>query len=71
MDTIKHYRITEPDLALLESELPRILESAAMSCNDALTRKRWAEVKRIVSDVRWDYGPPLEVHQIPAEGEAP
>jgi hypothetical protein len=63
----KYYQITEEDLAVLESELPRILDATAMSCNDPLMRKRWEAVKSIISNVRWDYGPPLEVHLVDGE----
>lgn len=62
------YRITEEDLAILESELPRLLESSMMECNDPIIRKRWEMVKSIVSNVRWDYGPPTEVHRAPCDG---
>ena len=65
--TTKLYQIKEDDLATLEAELPWLLEAAAMTCNEPLTRKRWEAVKEIVSNVRWDYGPPSEVHEIPAD----
>lgn len=61
MSTTKLFQITEYDLAVLEVELPRLLESACEACNDPLTRKRWQMVKGILSNVRWDYGPPSEV----------
>lgn len=60
----KLFQIKEDDLAVLESELPRVLDAAAMACNDALTRKRWQMVKEIISNVRWDYGPPSQVERI-------
>ena len=66
----KLFQISENDLALLESELPRILEASAMSCNDDLTRKRWQIVKEIVCNIRWDYGPPQSVERIPADPTA-
>lgn len=62
--TTKLYQIKEDDLATLESELPRLLDAAAMTCNDAITRKRWQAVKEILSNVRWDYGPPQQVEAI-------
>lgn len=58
------FRICEEDLAILESELPRLLEASAVLCNDPIHRKRWEAVKEIISNVRWDYGPPLEVQVI-------
>ncbi len=62
----KLYQITEDDLAVLESELPRIMDATTIACNDPLTRKRWQMVKEIVSNIRWDYGPPQQVEHIPA-----
>lgn len=62
--TTKLFRITEDDLALLESEMPRLMDSALDGCNDAVTRKRWKALKDILSNVRWDYGPPEEVERI-------
>ncbi len=58
------YQIKEEDLAVLEAELPRILEASMMTCNDVFTRKRWQMVRGIVSNIRWNYGPPEEVKQI-------
>lgn len=69
--TTKLYQIKEDDLAVLEAELPRILDASAMACNDALTRKRWQMVKEIISNVRWDYGPPQQVEQIPCDPDTP
>ena len=57
------YRITEDDLAVLESEIPRLMEAASPLCNDPVHRKRWEAIKKILSDVRWNYGPYLEVEQ--------
>jgi hypothetical protein len=64
---IHHFRISEDDLASLESELPRLLDASMLSCNNPITRKRWQMVKEIVSNVRWDYGSPAEVQIIPAD----
>jgi len=54
----KLYQIYEHDLAILESELPRLLERP--NCDDVIVRKRWEAIKKIICDIRWDYGPPLE-----------
>lgn len=64
MSTTKLYHITEDDLAVLEAELPRLLETSSETCNDPITRKRWEMVKGIISNVRWDYGPPSEVQRV-------
>lgn len=57
----KLYQITETDLAVLESELPHLLEASMEMCNDPLKRKQWEAVKAIMSNVRWNYGPPSEI----------
>lgn len=67
--TTKLYQIKEDDLALLESELPRLLEASFSTCNDAIVRKRWESVKSIVSNIRWDYGPPQDVRKVEHFGE--
>jgi hypothetical protein len=58
------FQITEDDLAILEQEIPRLLDAANMTCNDPIHRKRWEAVKVILSNVRWGYGPPLSVERI-------
>lgn len=63
------FRITEEDLCTLESELPEILEREGELLNDVFQRKRWEMVKGILSNVRWEYGPPLEVRRLPASNE--
>lgn len=60
----KTFFILEDDLAVLEAELPRILEREGEICNDPMQRKRWEMVKTILSSVRWSYGPPLEVRRV-------
>lgn len=62
--TGKMFTISEEDLALLESELPRLMESQLGQCNDPMVRKRWESVKHVLSEVRWGYGPPSEVIDI-------
>lgn len=60
----KLYQITEEDLAALETELPALLDANMTACNDPLIRKRWEAVKLILSNVRWNYGPPQEVENL-------
>lgn len=55
------YQIYEADLSLLEREIPSLMDSAAGTCNDPLTRKRWEAIKTVLSNVRWNYGPYLMV----------
>jgi hypothetical protein len=63
MTTALH-QITEDDLAALEQHLPQIMSATMLDCNDPLVRKQWERVKEIVSNVRWNYGPPSEVTEI-------
>lgn len=60
----KLFQIHEEDLALLEQQLPAILEATMQSCNDAMLRKRWEAVRDVVSRVRWNYGPPTSVETV-------
>ena len=62
--TTSLHQITEDDLAALEQHLPQIMSSAIMTCNDPLIRRKWERVKEILSNVRWNYGPPTQVEQI-------
>lgn len=63
MTTTLH-QITEDDLAALEQHLPQLMSETILACNNPLVRKRWERVKEIVSNVRWNYGPPSEVTEI-------
>jgi hypothetical protein len=71
-NTIPTYRITEPDLAKLEAALPRLCEMAGALLNRPEVQVLFGECKEILSNVRWDYGPPTQVIQMPCnptEGE--
>jgi hypothetical protein len=57
-------QITEDDLISLESTLPDLMWRESLACNDTLTRKKWESVKAILSNIRWNYGPPSEVETI-------
>jgi hypothetical protein len=59
MNTTKQFRIGEPDLAILEKALPILHEAASLSPMYSRPDVTVAieECKRILSDVRWDYGP--------------
>jgi hypothetical protein len=65
----KLFHIYETDLQKLEAALPRIMDAAGMALNRPDVQVLFDEVKEIISNVRWDYGPPTEIHQIPAGGE--
>lgn len=60
------FQIYEGDLEVLESNLPALLDSSLETCNDPITRKRWEAVKKVICDVRWNYGPPGVVKTEPA-----
>lgn len=62
----KLFQITEEDLAMLEQQLPAILDATMLACNDAMIRKRWQAVQEVVKNVRWNYGPPSEVETFDA-----
>jgi hypothetical protein len=64
-NTIPTFRITEPDLAKLEAALPRLCEMAGMLLNRPEAQMLFGECKEILSNVRWDYGPPTQVIQAP------
>ena len=57
----KMFQINEEDLASLEAVIPEIMLLCFDTCNDPVQRKRFEECKTILSNVRWGYGPPMEV----------
>jgi hypothetical protein len=63
---MKLFQINEQDLGKLEAALPRIMNAAGLALNRPDVQVLFEEVKDILSNVRWDYGPPSEVHHIPA-----
>lgn len=65
---MKCFQIYEEDLAALEHTLPQILDELYPTM-DAKLRVQWRRVREIVCNVRWNYGPPLKVETIPADGE--
>lgn len=40
------------------------MSASMMVCNEPLVRKQWERVKEILSNVRWNYGPPSQVEEI-------
>jgi len=63
------YQIPEPDLEVLERELPELCSLMWVQCNDPLIRKRWELVKEILSNIRWDGGIPTECKKIDVDEE--
>ena len=61
------FQINEEDLSELERTLPQFAD-AMMPVLDNRLRVQIRRVQTILTNVRWDYGPPTEVEKIPAEG---
>lgn len=64
--TVLH-QINEEDLALLERTLPQI-GIALMPNLNARLRTQLRQVQKVLSNVRWNYGPPSEVETFRADG---
>lgn len=64
------FRIHEHDLALLEKALPVLHEAASLgpAYMRADVQVAIEEAKRILSEVRWDYGPYSQVERIDPAG---
>lgn len=60
----KLFRVTEDDLAELERILPQLGESLVPVLNNR-TRVQLRRCQSILSDIRWNYGPPTEVAPSP------
>lgn len=67
----KMYRIEEDDLAELERTLPAIADAMLIHMNPRLATQ-FRRVQKILSDVRWSYGPPSHVERVdvPPEDES-
>lgn len=63
---MKMFQIYEDDLAKLERALPQIMDRCGLAMNQPEMQVLFDEVKEIISNIRWDYGPPQEVVHIPA-----
>lgn len=64
---MKLFQINESDLETLERELPNLMEfsSLVLGWNDRQDiQEAWHMVKKIVSDVRFNYGPPTQTETI-------
>lgn len=67
------FQVTEADLCELEKTLPQMQDAlfAVLARNNGTTygnriRMMIRRVQRIIVDIRWNYGPPGEVYEIPA-----
>lgn len=57
-------QITEDDLAELERSLPMLVD-ALYPTMDNRTRAMVRRVRQVVTNVRWNYGPPTDVEVVP------
>ena len=64
----KLYQITEEDLAELERVLPRF-QDVMFDRMTPVLRTQIRVVQRILTNVRWGYGPPDKVEVIPCDGD--
>ncbi len=60
------FQIHEDDLSALEKTLPQLADALMPVLNNKL-RVQVRRVQKILSDVRWDYGPPSEIEVIPVD----
>ena len=59
----KLFQIKEDDLGALEATMPQLADALMPVLNNRL-RVQLRRVQQVLSDVRWGYGPPSEVHII-------
>lgn len=67
---MKLFQITEDDLAELERTLPQFAFVLMPNLDNRL-RAQCRRVQAILSNVRWNYGPPTEVERLPADDAEP
>lgn len=64
----RQYQISEEDLEVLEKHVPEICEIVAFNLRNWNERndvqEACAMLKKIISDVRWSYGPPIVVKHV-------
>lgn len=64
----KLHQINEEDLSELEQVMPQLAQ-ALMPVLDNKLRVQLRRCQSILSNVRWDYGPPSEVETISTDDE--
>lgn len=57
------HQINDDDLSTLETTLPQLADGL-VSVMDTRLRCKLRQVQRILSDVRWNYGPPSNIDNI-------
>jgi hypothetical protein len=63
-------QICDEDLSTLERTLPQLADALTVRMDNRL-RVQLRQVQKILSDVRWNYGPPAEVEIIPTSDGQP
>lgn len=63
------FQITEDDLATLERECAWVIDMHRCSRHRS-SNVSARQIKRILSDVRWNYGPPEKIENVEQEGGA-
>lgn len=58
------FRISQDDLETLERLMPELMWESMFGPWSTSKRVRWEKVKRILSDVRWGGGPPLQIERV-------
>lgn len=66
---MKLYQINADDLATLEELAPQLVWMLDEKMNDTAVRMKARRIKEILSNVRWEYGPPSEIEKM--EGDLP
>jgi hypothetical protein len=64
----KVFQVYEEDLGELEQTLPQLAQALTPVLNNKL-RVQLRRCQSILSNIRWEYGPPTEVEKVPADGE--
>jgi hypothetical protein len=64
------HQIHEDDLATLERLLPEVTGLLWPTMTPRL-KVQLRTIQTILSNVRWNYGPPIECHTFPADGPLP
>ncbi len=62
------FQIKEDDLGALEATLPQLADALMPVLNNRL-RVQLRRAQQVLSDVRWNYGPPSEVQIIPPDDD--
>ena len=65
------FQINADDLADLERLMPQLIGTMYRPGLDNTTRIKVRRIQQILSDVRWNYGPPSEVIVIPVDDPTP